>query len=327
MEEPSIRTPDARLRLFVSSTLAELAEERGAVHGAIEGLQLTPVMFELGARPHPPRDLYRAYLEQSHIFVGIYWQRYGWVAPGETVSGLEDEYVLSNGMPRLLYVKAPAEEREPRLGQLLRRTQDDDTASYKSFRTPDELARLVASDLAVLLSERFTSRRPPTGVVTFLFVEFRGGGAELAESVSGEAAQALMKQVEALRRVIRSRGGYLLSASDPTVRAGFDHPIEALTAVAELPSALEDVRIAISAAWFWYLRGHWDEAGRWLGQSLAVEGADPMLRAEGRAWAALFHWRRQETDAAKSHAQSVSTPIPFDVPRRRAWFRSSILLT
>jgi predicted ATPase/class 3 adenylate cyclase len=228
--------------------LAELAEERGAVHDAIEGLQLTPVMFELGARPHPPRNLYRAYLEQSHIFLGIYWQRYGWVAPGETVSGLEDEYLLSNGMPRLLYVKAPAEEREPRLGQLLRRIQDDDTASYKSFRTPDELARLVASDLAVLLSERFTSRRPPTGVVTFLFVEIRGGGAELAESVSGEVAQALMKQVEALRRVIRSRGGYLFGASDPTVRAAFDHPVEALTAVAELRSVLEDVSPADSGS-------------------------------------------------------------------------------
>lgn len=138
-------------------------------------------------------------------------------------------------------MKAPAEEREPRLGQLLRRIQGDDTASYKSFRTPDELARLVAADLAVLLSERFTTRRPPTGVVTFLFVEISGNGAELAESASDEAAQALMKQVEALRRVIRSRGGYLFGASDQTVRAAFDHPIEALTAVAELQSVLEDV--------------------------------------------------------------------------------------
>ena len=31
-------------------------------------------MFELGARPHPPRDLYRAYLDQSDIFVGLYWR-------------------------------------------------------------------------------------------------------------------------------------------------------------------------------------------------------------------------------------------------------------
>ena len=204
MEEPSIRTPDQRLRVFVSSTLAELAEERGAVHDAIERLQLTPVMFELGARPHPPRNptgptLSRATFSSASTGNATV----GW--PRRAVSGLEDEYLLSNGMPRLLYVKAPAEEREPRLGQLLRRIQGDDTASYKSFRTSDELARLVAADLAVLLSERFTSRRPPTGVVTFLFVEIRGSGAELAESASGEAAQALMKQVEALRRVMRSR--------------------------------------------------------------------------------------------------------------------------
>jgi predicted ATPase len=151
----SIRTPDQRLRVFVSSTLAELAAERAAVREAIERLQLTPVLFELGARPHPPRDLYRAYLEQSQIFVGIYWQRYGWVAPDETLSGLEDEYSLSAGMPRLLYVKAPAPEREARLTELLGRIQSDDTASYKPFSTPEELARLVSADLALLMSERF----------------------------------------------------------------------------------------------------------------------------------------------------------------------------
>ena len=66
--------------------------QRATVREAIERLQLTPVLFELGARPHPPRGLYRAYLEQSHVFVGLYSQRYGWVGPGETLSGLEDEY-------------------------------------------------------------------------------------------------------------------------------------------------------------------------------------------------------------------------------------------
>lgn len=44
----SIRTPDQRLRVFVSSTLEELAEDRRVVREAIEGLRLTPVMFELG---------------------------------------------------------------------------------------------------------------------------------------------------------------------------------------------------------------------------------------------------------------------------------------
>lgn len=70
-----IRTPDQRLRVFVSSTLGELADERRAVARAISALRLTPVMFELGARPHPPKDLYRAYLAQSDVFIGLYWQR------------------------------------------------------------------------------------------------------------------------------------------------------------------------------------------------------------------------------------------------------------
>jgi hypothetical protein len=84
---PVIATPDRRLRVFVSSTIQELAPERAVVRRAIEELHLTPVLFELGARPHPPRTLYRAYLEQSDIFVGIYWQSYGWVAPDMDVSG------------------------------------------------------------------------------------------------------------------------------------------------------------------------------------------------------------------------------------------------
>ena len=97
----AIQTPDQRVRVFVSSTKQELAPERRAVREAIESLRLTPVMFELGARPHPPRALYRAYLEQSDVFVGLYWESYGWVPPGEELSGLEDEYRLSGDRPRL----------------------------------------------------------------------------------------------------------------------------------------------------------------------------------------------------------------------------------
>ena len=82
-----IHTPDQRLRVFVSSTLKELAAERQAVRDAVIRLRLVPVMFELGARPHSAKQLYRAYLAQSQVFVGVYWQSCGWVARGEQVSG------------------------------------------------------------------------------------------------------------------------------------------------------------------------------------------------------------------------------------------------
>jgi Domain of unknown function (DUF4062) len=155
-----IRTPDRRLRVFVSSTLGELAEEREAVSRAISALRLTPVMFELGARPHPPQELYRAYLAQSDVFVGLYWQRYGWVGPGMEISGLEDEFQLSQAFPRLLYVKAPAPDREPRLTEMLARIEAEGSVSYRHFRTARELGRLVRDDLAMLLSEQFAAARP-----------------------------------------------------------------------------------------------------------------------------------------------------------------------
>lgn len=150
-----ILTPDQRLRVFISSTLQELAEEREAARKAIQEIHLTPVMFELGARPHAPRNLYREYLAQSQIFVGIYWDRYGWVAPEESISGLEDEYQLSGDMPKLIYIKKSAGQRENRLSELLQKIQRDDKVSYKSFSEPEELEQLIINDLAVLLTERF----------------------------------------------------------------------------------------------------------------------------------------------------------------------------
>ncbi|MDQ4138835.1 MAG: DUF4062 domain-containing protein, partial [Actinomycetota bacterium] len=151
-----IRTPDQRLRVFVSSTLKELAADRKSVRASVERMGLTPVMFELGARPHPPRDLYRAYLEQSDIFIGLYADRYGWVAPGEEVSGLEDEYNLAAPeMPKLIYIKESAAGREPRLEALLDRIRSDDRASFKYYADAEELGSLVGGDLAVLLAERF----------------------------------------------------------------------------------------------------------------------------------------------------------------------------
>ena len=177
----AVLTPDQRIRVFVSSTMEELAPERAGVRRAIEHLHLSPVLFELGARAHPPRSLYRSYLDQSHVFVAIYWERYGWIAPGMDVSGLEDEYLLTGVKPKLVYVKRPAPQREARLNEMLDRIRASDEVSYKSFSDTEELERLVADDLAFLVSEAFLTntgsrtegvRRPrltlPADVSTFV---------------------------------------------------------------------------------------------------------------------------------------------------------------
>src|SRR4051794_6347542 len=160
-----IATPDRRLRVFVSSTIEELAAERSAVRDAVTRLRLTPVLFELGARPHPPRDLYRAYLTQSDVFVGIYGERYGWIAPDMAISGLEDEFELSTGMPRLLYVRRNAPTRESRLAELITRMQAESGASTTPYEDAADLGERVADNLAVLLTERFSATpAPPPGL-------------------------------------------------------------------------------------------------------------------------------------------------------------------
>jgi predicted ATPase/class 3 adenylate cyclase len=243
-----IRTPDQRLRVFVSSTVGEageLAEERQAVLGAISALRLTPVLFELGARPYPPRALYRAYLAQSDVFVGLYWQRYGRVGPGMEVSGLEEELQLSEGLPRLLYVKTPAPDREPRLAELLARIKQEGSDCYRYFRTPAELGRLVGDDLATLLSERFTassqavalgsvpvSRAPvtglPTGTVSFLFTDIEGSTRLLQRL--GDGYGAVQDAYAAIVRQAIDGGGVEVGTQGDSFFAVFPSPVAAVQA-------------------------------------------------------------------------------------------------
>jgi predicted ATPase/class 3 adenylate cyclase len=226
-----ILTPDQRVRVFISSTLGELAPERVAARRAIAGLHLVPVWYESGARPHPPRSMYRAYLEQSQVFVGIYWQRYGWVAPGMEISGLEDEFRLAAGKPMLLYVKRPAPEQEPRLAAMIDGIRAAGTVSYRTFATPRELERLLADDLAVLLSESFAGaavstavpgRSPagpgqpgqadlPAGTVTFLLTDIEGS-TRLWETVPEAMEVALERHNRLVTGVIEGHGGVVVTS-------------------------------------------------------------------------------------------------------------------
>jgi len=210
-----ILTPDQRVRVFISSTLEELALERAAARRAIARLHLVPVWYESGARPHPPRSMYRAYLEQSQVFVGIYWQRYGWVAPGMEISGLEDEYRLAAGKPMLLYVKRPAPDQEPRLTAMIEGIRAAGAMSYRAFATPRELERLLADDLAVLLSETFEGEpggaELPAGTVTFLLTDIEGS-TRLWETVPEAMEAALERHNRIVTEVIDGHGGVVVTS-------------------------------------------------------------------------------------------------------------------
>ena len=212
-----ILTPDQRVRVFISSTLEELAAGAGGRQAAIQRLHLVPVWYESGARPHPPRSMYRAYLKQSQVFVGIYWQRYGWVAPEMEISGLEDEYRLAAGKPMLLYLKRPAPDQEPRLTAMIDSIRAAGTVSYRTFATPRELERLLADDLAVLLSESFAGAAVsigaelPAGTVTFLLTDIEGS-TRLWETVPDAMEVALKQHNRLVTGVIEDYGGVVVTS-------------------------------------------------------------------------------------------------------------------
>jgi SpoVK/Ycf46/Vps4 family AAA+-type ATPase len=153
-----ILTPDQRVRVFISSTIKELETEREVVRKSIkDDLRLHPIMFEAGASPHPPREKYRSWLMQSHIYVGIFWESYGWIAPDMDISGIEDEYNIANqrNLPRLVYIKKTEKDRDERLKQLLDKIKEEGKICFKNFDTSEELADLIKDDISLILSERF----------------------------------------------------------------------------------------------------------------------------------------------------------------------------
>ena len=252
-----ILTPDQRVRVFISSTLGELADERAAARRAIRRLHLAPVWYESGARPHQPRSMYRAYLDQSQVFVGIYWQRYGWVAPGMDISGLEDEYRLAAGKPMLIYLKRPAPDQEQRMKTFLDGIRAAGTVSYRTFTTPRELERLLADDLALLLSESFhgaaagteASRASltrsamsadagrPRGTVTFVCTGIEGS-ARLWKTAPEAMARSVALHDDTLRAAFERYSGVVFSAVGDQMAVAFSSAVAAVRAVLEAQRAL-----------------------------------------------------------------------------------------
>ena len=69
-------------------------------------------------------------------------------------------------MPRLIYIKSPAPDRQEALTAMLERLKTHDSLAFKYFSTTSELRELVENDLLLLLVEKFeAARAAPVPVV------------------------------------------------------------------------------------------------------------------------------------------------------------------
>jgi class 3 adenylate cyclase len=156
--------------------------------------------------------------------------------------------------PLLHGIKTPAPDREPRLAGLLARVKQAASNSYRYFRTPAELGRLVRDDLATLLSERFAvssqavapgsvppPRSPmtalPTGTVTFLFTDIEGSTRLLQRLGDGYVA-VRDAYAAILRRAIQQSGGVEVGTEGDSLFVAFRSPVGAVEATVAAQRAL-----------------------------------------------------------------------------------------
>jgi hypothetical protein len=159
------------LKIFISSTVTDLAPEREMAARAIETLKLEALRAEtLGARPETPAETCRQMVRESDVFIGIYGGRYGYVPPGQSVSVTEMEFLEAReaGKDILLYIKGDDVDPEDRQAGFLRRADDFEGGYFRRprFRTLTELEEWIKEDLIALLSSRFaTTTRPKMSTV------------------------------------------------------------------------------------------------------------------------------------------------------------------
>jgi len=225
---------DPRLRVFVSSTLGELKSEREAAKSAIKTLRLEPIGVDLGSRNgHAGLSI-----ADADIFVGIYWQSFGWE------SDLERELEASSGLPGLIYIKEPAPEREEGLTDLLERARSDSRSRTRTFESPGELAEMLVEDLAGVMAERFARTEPdydslPAGTLTFMFGDL-AGSTTLVEQLGDQYADVLAGYHQVVADATLRHDGTVVDLEGERLFSVFQDAFQAVSATVEIQKSLGD---------------------------------------------------------------------------------------
>ena len=149
------------LKVFLSSTVSDLAAEREIAFRAIETLGLQAIRMEaLGSTNNTPPEICKHMVEESDVFIGIYGGRYGYVLADQSLSITEFEFNVARrtGKDIFIYVKE-TEAVDPEQTRFLRRVTDFEGGYLlrPKFRTLTEIEEWLREDLVALLSSRFVT--------------------------------------------------------------------------------------------------------------------------------------------------------------------------
>ena len=180
-------------RVFISSVMEGLREERDDAAAAVRSLSARAVMFEeFGGRDANAQDAYLDEVETCQIYLGILGERYGTPVPPERFSATHAEYLHAErrGL-RIAIWTLPAEQREGHQQSFL----DEVRAFYvvPKFRSPTDLERQVSERLRDIAAEDL-SPWTKLGPIVFRACKVKHAGDEIAITArvhSDDVAHAL----------------------------------------------------------------------------------------------------------------------------------------
>lgn len=209
--EADVRTFLAGERVFISSVMATLSDERRSVADTISGLGAEPVWFEaFGGQDADPESAYLAEVRSSSIYVGILGEKYGKLLPSR-FSATHEEYREAEHSSLRISVWTVADENWD--GHQQRFVQEVRTFHVTgSYTDSDNLAQSVAQRLMKIAAEEL-SPWVKLGHLIFRASEIIVSGTNLSITAhvrDGQVADAL----EALRP--GSWGGQEMEFTDPS---------------------------------------------------------------------------------------------------------------
>jgi tetratricopeptide (TPR) repeat protein len=157
-----------QLDVFISSKMVELKAERDALYALLPTLDYGDIklhawVFEedAPAANQSIRDVYLKALQNSALYLGLFWNQYGEYTIDEFDSATEW------GMERHIYVKdVDAAQRDSRLTDFLNKHGNVQTGiTAKWFKTTDELVEAVKKSIETWITERLRTRPGGTSAI------------------------------------------------------------------------------------------------------------------------------------------------------------------
>lgn len=183
-------------RVFISSAMADTAEQRRAVAAVVEEEEARAVWFEEFGRDADAQEAYLTQVDSSTVYVGIANEIYGRPNPPDGFSATEMEYMRArDGGKRLgFFVAAEAPRREGHMARFIERVRFYLTT--ENFTDAPDLARRVRRRLRELAAEAL-SPWVKVGDLVFRADEIDDVGD--AVTIRGRASDEIAHQLQILR--------------------------------------------------------------------------------------------------------------------------------